>query len=272
MKKNILSILLLSNLLVFGFLFCSYKLGSKTAESPTLYIVEYSKGSKWDNGKDFDAQKYAKHHSAHLQNLRMQGVIQFGARYSDKGIVFIESESLEKARQMVDSDSAIINKMFAATVNELNVFYEYKTEKSTAKIPSGKVTGIGGVFFKSKNAKTLNTWYYDNLGLVPNDYGSMFEWRNSDDKSIAYTQWSPFSAKTKYFAPSKKDYMINYRVDDMQVLLKKLKANNVVILDTIEAYDYGKFLHILDCDSNKIELWEPVDGSFTRLYEGKTTK
>ena len=273
MKKTIFSILLLCNLIIFGTFLCSYKFESKSAEPPTVYIVEYSKGSNWDNKKEFDGQKFANHHSAHLQSLRKQGIIQFGARYSDKGIIFIAAMGLENAKHIVNSDSAVIGQMFTATINELNVFYEYKTEQTTStKIKSGKVTGIGGVFFKSKDTKALNNWYYNNLGLVPNDYGSMFEWRDSDDKTIAYTQWSPFSKKTKYFQPSKNDYMINYRVDNMEELLKKLKTNNVIVLDTIESYDYGKFLHILDCDSNKVELWEPIDGSFTKLYQGKTTK
>lgn len=274
MKKNLFSILLLCNLIVFGTFLCSYKMESKTiANPPTVYIVEYSKGSTWDSKKDFEAQKYSKHHSDYLQGLRKQGIIQFGARYADKGIVFISAMGLDNAKNIVNSDSAIIGKMFAATINELNLFYEYKTDYTTsAKIKSGKVTGIGGVFFKSKDPKSLNVWYYNNLELAPNDYGSMFEWRNSDDKTIAYTQWSPFSKKTNYFEPSKSEYMINYRVDNMEELLKKLKANKVTILDTIETYEYGKFLHILDCDSNKVELWEPVDVSFTKLYEGKTTK
>lgn len=273
MKKTIISTLLLCNLIVFGTFLCSYKFESKIAEPPFLYIVEYSKGSKWDNTKEFDGQKFANHHSAHLQSLRKQGIIQFGARYSDKGIIFIAAMGMDNAKQIVNSDSAIINKMFTATINELSVFYDYKAEQiASKKIKSGKVTGIGGVFFKSKDVKAINAWYYNNLGLVPNDYGSMFEWRDSDDKTIAYTQWSPFSKKTKYFLPSKNDYMINYRVDNMEELLKKLKENKVTILDTIESYDYGKFLHILDCDSNKVELWEPIDGSFTKLYEGKTTK
>lgn len=273
MKKGIISILLISNLIIFGAFLCSYKFESKIAEPPTVYIVEYSKGSTWDEKKDFYTQKYGKHHSDYLQSLRKQGIIQFGARYADKGIVFIAAMGLDNAKHIVNSDSAVIGKMFTATINELNVFYEYKTEQTvSSKIKSGKVTGIGGVFFKSKDVKALNTWYYNNLGLAINDYGSMFEWRDSDDKTIAYTQWSPFSSKTKYFQPSKKDFMINYRVDNLEGLLKKMKANNVTILDTIETYDYGKFLHILDCDSNKVELWEPIDGSFTKLYEGKTTK
>lgn len=280
MKKTILSILLLCNLIFFGIFLCSYKFESKIAEPPSLYIVEYSKGSKWDSTKEFDGQKFANHHSLHLQNLRKQKIIQFGARYSDKGIIFISAMSLENAKNIINSDSAVINKMFSTTINDLNVFYDYQSEKTgTANVSQGqpaeqvgKVTGIGGIFFKSKDRKALNAWYYSNLGLAPNDYGSLFEWRGSEDKNIAYTQWSPFSNKTKYFEPSKKDYMINYRIDNMEALFRKLNENKVTIVDTIESYDYGKFLHILDCDSNKIELWEPIDASFKKLYEGKTTK
>lgn len=273
MKKTIFSILLLCNIIIFGFVFSSYKFENKISEPPSMYIVEYTKGSNWESSKDFSEQKYAKQHSEHLQTLRKQGIIHFGARYSDKGIIFIAVMGLDNAKSIVNSDEAVVNKMFTATINDLNVFYEYKTENNTsARAKSGKVIGVGGIFFKSKSPKALNAWYYNNLGLVPNDYGSMFEWRNSDDKSIAYTQWSPFSNKTNYFEPSKKEFMINYRVDNMDMLYKKLKANNVIITDTIETYDYGKFLHILDCDSNKVELWEPIDGSFTKLYEGKTTK
>jgi predicted enzyme related to lactoylglutathione lyase len=137
---------------------------------------------------------------------------------------------------------------------------------------TGRVTGIGGIFFKTKDVKATNKWYYDNLGLAPNDYGCMFEWRESDSKNIAYTQWSPFSARTKYFQPSKKDFMINYRVDNMEMLLKKLKAGNVTICDTVESDGYGKFVHIMDCDSNKVELWEPADPAKAKPFEGKTTK
>jgi predicted enzyme related to lactoylglutathione lyase/uncharacterized protein YciI len=273
MKKNILSILLAANLIVFSIFFCSWKFEKKkTAEPPSLYMVEYSKGSKWDEKKEFEEQKHSQQHSMHLQKLRKEGIIHFGGRYADKGIIFIAAMSLENAKQIVNSDSAVIGKIFNASVNDLDVFYEYRAGAAVAEEASGKVTGIGGIFFKSKDVKAANSWYYDNLGLVPNDYGSMFEWRTSDHRNIAYTQWSTFSAKTKYFAPSKKDFMINYRVDNLEMLYKKLKANKVIICDTIESYEYGKFLHIMDCDSNKIELWEAVDASFTKLYDGKTTK
>jgi len=139
--------------------------------------------------------------------------------------------------------------------------------------PKKKVTGVGGIFFKAKNPDSLRTWYCTHLGLATNEYGSMFEFRLADKpEEKGYLQWSPFSEKTKYFAPSQKEFMINYRVENLEELLEELRAGGVTILDTVETYDYGKFVHILDPENNKIELWEPVDNVFTRTYEGKTTK
>ncbi|MEO6695743.1 MAG: VOC family protein [Ignavibacteria bacterium] len=135
-----------------------------------------------------------------------------------------------------------------------------------------KVTGVGGIFFKSKDPKMLKEWYYKNLGLAPNDYGSLFEFRNSDSAAaIGYLQWSPFKETTKYFLPSEKEFMINYRVGNMEELVRELKIDGVNFTDTIETYEYGKFVHLMDPEGNKIELWEPVDNEFTKLYEGKTT-
>ncbi len=136
-----------------------------------------------------------------------------------------------------------------------------------------KVTGIGGIFFKSEDPKKMRDWYSKNLGLVTNEYGSLFEFRNSEEpKNKAYLQWSPFAANTEYFKPSEKEFMINYRVENLEELVVELKEAGVIILDEIETYEYGKFVHILDPENNKIELWEPVDSCFTKLYEGKTTK
>lgn len=123
----------------------------------------------------------------------------------------------------------------------------------------GRVTGIGGIFFKSENPEQTKQWYYKNLGLEPNDYGSMFEFIEVDSKKTAYLQWSPFGESTNYFEPSKKDFMINYRVVNIEALVEELKANGVAVVDTIETYDYGKFVHIMDPEGNKIELWEPID-------------
>lgn len=121
-----------------------------------------------------------------------------------------------------------------------------------------KVTGIGGIFFKSKDPKKLTEWYEKNLGLNTNPYGATFEWYEGDDSTKkGQTQWTPFPETTKYFQPSAKDFMINYRVENLDALVEELKKNGVTIVDSIESYDYGKFIHILDEEGNKIELWEP---------------
>ena len=137
----------------------------------------------------------------------------------------------------------------------------------------GRVTGIGGIFFKSKDPKQQRNWYADNLGLKTNEYGSLFEFRQgAAPEKIGYLQWSPFPEDTKYFAPSDRDFMINYRVENMVELVDQLKADGVTICDEIEEFDYGKFVHILDPEGNKIELWEPIDEPFTKQNKGNTTK
>jgi predicted enzyme related to lactoylglutathione lyase len=121
-----------------------------------------------------------------------------------------------------------------------------------------KVTGIGGIFFFSDNPKQTREWYGQNLGLEINDYGSTFEARNLDKPDeINALQWSPFKKGDAYFSPSKKEFMINYRVQNIEELVKNLRENGVTILDEIESYDYGKFVHIMDPEGNKLELWEP---------------
>jgi predicted enzyme related to lactoylglutathione lyase len=139
-----------------------------------------------------------------------------------------------------------------------------------------KVTGIGGIFFKCKDPRKMREWYQTHLGLNTNQYGTVFEWRQGTDTTKkGFTQWSPFTDKTTYFEPSTKDFMINYRVENMEALVGELKKNGVNVLDTIENYDYGKFVHILDMEGNKLELWEPNDVEFEKLglkIGAKTTK
>jgi len=122
-----------------------------------------------------------------------------------------------------------------------------------------KVTGIGGVFFFSENQKETKEWYAKNLGFDVNEWGSTFECRdfNNPDK-INAVQWSPFKKGDEYFSPSKKEFMINYTVQNIEGLVNQLKENGVNVLDEIATYNYGKFVHIMDADGNKIELWEPV--------------
>ena len=146
-----------------------------------------------------------------------------------------------------------------------------KTEQSIKK-----VTGIGGIFFKCKDPLKMREWYATNLGLRTNAYGAVFEWRQGADSSKkGFTQWSPFTDKTKYFEPSTKDFMINYRVANIEALVAEFKKTGVVITDSIETADYGKFVHIMDIEGNKIELWEPNDIEFEKLgmqIGAKTTK
>jgi len=139
-----------------------------------------------------------------------------------------------------------------------------------------KVTGIGGIFFKCKDPKKVREWYQTNLGINTNQYGAVFEWyQGGDSTKKGFTQWATFNEKTNYFAPSTKEFMINYRVGNLESLVKELRQNNVNILDTIETVSYGKFIHILDMEGNKIELWEPNDIEYENLgkqFGSKTTK
>lgn len=131
---------------------------------------------------------------------------------------------------------------------------------------TGRVTGIGGVFFKCKDPAKVREWYKTHFGFYVNTYGAVFEWHQGVDATKkGFTQWSPFSEKTKYFQPSTKEFMINYRVENIDALVAQLKKDSVTVLDTIETYSYGKFVHVLDIEGNKIELWEPNDVEYEKM-------
>jgi predicted enzyme related to lactoylglutathione lyase len=130
--------------------------------------------------------------------------------------------------------------------------------KNQSEGTTPKVTGIGGIFFFSDNPHETREWYAKNLGFEVNEWGATFESRKSNKPDeIESLQWSLFKKGDEYFSPSKKDFMINYRVQHIEELVKKLKENGVTVLDSITTYDYGKFVHIMDGEGNKIELWEP---------------
>lgn len=124
-----------------------------------------------------------------------------------------------------------------------------------------RVTGIGGIFFKSENPNEAKNWYKNHLGLNTDDYGCTFWWKDTQGND-ASTQWSPFKNDTTYFEPSKKDFMMNFRVHNLTELLTTLKDEGVTIVEEIQEFEYGKFGWILDPDGNKIELWEPIDAAF----------
>ena len=150
------------------------------------------------------------------------------------------------------------------------------TNQANDQLPKARVTGIGGIFFKCKDPKKMRAWYQKHLGLNTNAYGAVFEWRQgADTTKKGFTQWSPFAETTKYFGPSTQDFMVNYRVENLEDMVAQLQKDSVTIADKIETYDYGKFVHIVDVEGNKMELWEPNDIAYEKLGEqmgAKTTK
>lgn len=121
------------------------------------------------------------------------------------------------------------------------------------------VRGVGGIFFKSPNAKALREWYAKHLGIVSGEYGSVFQWEQADNPAKdPVTAWSVFPAETKYFGDSSASFMVNYVVDDLHAILKKLREEGVWVDEKVEEFEYGKFGWIKDLDGNRIELWEPL--------------
>lgn len=125
-----------------------------------------------------------------------------------------------------------------------------------------KVTGIGGVFYKVNDVQKHKDWYAKHLGVESGEYGGKFVWREDENpEERGMTAWSPFPADSKYFGETEQKFMVNYRVENLEELLKQLKKEGVQQLGEMEVYDYGKFAWIIDCDGHKVELWEPGDAS-----------
>ncbi len=122
-----------------------------------------------------------------------------------------------------------------------------------------KVSGIGGIFFKSERPNELKEWYKTYLKIPCDQYGWSFVWLDPVTGEKGLTQWSIMDKRSEYFHPSEQSFMINYRVDDLNELLEDLKAQGVDQVGKTESFSYGKFAWIMDPDGNKIELWEPVD-------------
>jgi predicted enzyme related to lactoylglutathione lyase len=143
----------------------------------------------------------------------------------------------------------------------------YGISRLTAPANSGpRVTGIGGIFFKAKDPKALRAWYATNLNMPMSDGGANFEWHQGmDSTKKGFTIWAPFKETTKYFQPSDKQFMINYRVEQLDALLAKLKTAGILPVDSVQSVSYGKFVHLLDPEGNKIELWEPNDVEFAKM-------
>lgn len=185
---------------------------------------------------------------------------------------FFENENLPDAFQyLINSDKVLLSphvagwtveshvKLATTIAAKIEAIYFPKSTKTEESFK--RVTGIGGLFFKSENPIKLKEWYQKHLGFNTDEYGCTFWWKDNNQQ-IASTQWSPFSKNTNYFEPCKKEFMFNYRVKNLDKLLEELKSEGVTIIGVPESYDYGKFAWILDLEGNKIELWEPIDKAF----------
>ncbi len=123
-----------------------------------------------------------------------------------------------------------------------------------------RVTGIGGVFLKAKDPKALAAWYAKHLNVVESEYGGFtFRWSDEVPKGTGTTAWSLFPAESKYFGPGTQTAMVNYRVDDLDGLLEKMKADGVTIDPKREEYGFGRFAWIVDPEGNRVELWQPLE-------------
>jgi predicted enzyme related to lactoylglutathione lyase len=142
----------------------------------------------------------------------------------------------------------------------------YGFSRVTNPVNSGpRVTGIGGIFFKAKDPAALKAWYSKNLGFHIGQSDLIFEWRQGKDSTKkGFTVWAPSKETTKYFQPSEKQFMINYRVEGLDQRLGQMKAGGVLPVDGVQRTSYGNFVHLMDPEGNKIELWEPNDLEFVK--------
>ena len=121
-----------------------------------------------------------------------------------------------------------------------------------------RVIGLGGIFFKAKDPKALYEWYRKHLGIESTPDGSGAMWRDADHPEIpGFNVWAIFPQETKYFAPSQSSFMINFRVENLDELLRALREEGVQVDPKVEEYEYGKFGWIMDPEGNRVELWEP---------------
>jgi predicted enzyme related to lactoylglutathione lyase len=126
-----------------------------------------------------------------------------------------------------------------------------------------RVTGIGGIFFKARDPKALAEWYREHLGMDVEDWGGVaFRWNSPENPTgIGSTIWSPFKESTDYFAPSEASFMVNFRVEELHGLLAALRAEGCQVAEKAEESEYGKFGWVMDPEGNKLELWQPPEGS-----------
>lgn len=135
----------------------------------------------------------------------------------------------------------------------------------------GKIVGIGGIFFRCSDEAATKKWYTEVCGMKTDQWGASFVQKKVESEGYSSTQWSPFPQNTSYFFSEDQQFMVNYRVQNLEALVNKLKAAGSEILDEIATYDYGKFVHIRDIDGRAVELWEPIDDKLLDVEQSKNT-
>lgn len=127
-----------------------------------------------------------------------------------------------------------------------------------------RVTMAGGIFFKAEDPAALQAWYQEHLGLEPYQAEGHVNlcWRDAKTGARGRTVWGPFPEDTGYFDPGTRDFMFNYRVNDLDGLLENLKAAGIKQVGGVEEYPYGRFAWILDAEGNKVELWQPIEEGY----------
>ncbi len=159
-----------------------------------------------------------------------------------------------------DQETIIINRSGRST------HPEEKSVRTSGATPIGghmkRVTGIGGIFFKAKDAPSLQAWYKRHLGIDVQAWGgAAFNWTDAEGKPVAgTTAWLIDPQESNHFAPSSASFMVNYRVEDLHALVKVLKEEGCNVLEKIDESDYGKFAWVIDPEGNKVELWQPPQG------------
>jgi predicted enzyme related to lactoylglutathione lyase len=232
-----------------------------------FYLINTARGSAVVTDALVDALKNKKILGACLDVLEYEK-LSFENLFENNNLpeafsYLIEAENVLLSPHIAGWTTASKVKLAQVIVDKVNMLF-FGSNNATETIKTSeikRVTGIGGLFFKTENPKKLKKWYKKHLGFNVDDYGCTFWWNDMHHQK-ASTQWSPFKKDTTYFSPSKKDYMFNYRVENLVDLLSKLKAEGVTIVGEMEEYEYGKFGWILDLEGNKIELWEPIDHVF----------
>ncbi|HWS99464.1 MAG TPA: VOC family protein [Pyrinomonadaceae bacterium] len=123
-----------------------------------------------------------------------------------------------------------------------------------------RITGIGGVFFKSRNDRAaLAAWYREHLGIQLEDFGgAVLKWPDDKAEDEGLTVWHIAEKESQWFSPSDSSFMINYRVDDLGEMIAQLQAGGVEIIQGPESHENGKFAWVMDPEGNKVELWEPM--------------